>query len=63
MLPFASPTTLNCLDWGGRGLAGGVARAEVTWGRGRVHCQVLQEAQEEEEEEEEGGEAASRSPI
>ena len=29
---------------------------EVTWGRGRVHCQVLQEAQEEEEEEEEEGE-------
>ena len=27
--------------------------AEVTWGRGRVHCQVLQEAHEEEEEEEE----------
>ena len=22
MLPFASPSTLNCLDWGGRGLAG-----------------------------------------
>ena len=27
--------------------------AEVTWGRGRVHCQVLQEAHEEKEEEEE----------
>ena len=35
------------------GVAGVVARAEVTWGRGRVHCQVLQEAHEEEEEEKE----------
>ena len=29
----------------------------MTWGRGRVHCQVLQE-EAEEEEEEEGEEAA-----
>ena len=37
---------------------------EVTWGRGRVHCQVLQEAQEEEEEEEEESEeAAGGVPI
>ena len=35
------------------GVAGVSLLAEVTWGRGRVHCQVLQEAQEEEEEEEE----------
>ena len=35
------------------GVAGVSLLAEVTWGRGRVHCQVLQEAHEEEEEEEE----------
>ena len=34
------------------GVAGVSLLAEVTWGRGRVHCQVLQEAHEEEEEEE-----------
>ena len=35
--------------------------AEVTWGRGRVHCQVLQEAHEEEEEEEEEGEESEEA--
>ena len=35
------------------GVAGVSLLAEVTWGRGRVHCQVLQEAHEEEEEKEE----------
>ena len=42
------------------GVAGVSLLAEVTWGRGRVHCQVLQEAHEEEEEEESEEAAGAR---
>ena len=44
------------------GVAGVSLLAEVTWGRGRVHCQVLQEAHEEEEEESEEAAGARFKP-